>query len=110
MALVEGGWVYPQGVFRSGFDLAGSEGVIEWDSESSEPITRLLSGTDEEVPAVGVPQSVLAEDPYTTQIRHVHHALESGEPFAVTPEESLHALRVALAAKESLRTGRAVAS
>ncbi|MEX2541217.1 MAG: Gfo/Idh/MocA family oxidoreductase [Trueperaceae bacterium] len=109
MALLEGGWVYPPGLFRVGFDLAGTEGVIEWDSDSSEPVRRFLSDSNANAAAVGLPLGGLEEDPYTGQIRHVHQALESGDPFAVTPEEALAALRVALAAKESLRTGRAVA-
>jgi myo-inositol 2-dehydrogenase/D-chiro-inositol 1-dehydrogenase len=109
IALVEGGWAYPPGLFRTGFDLAGSNGVIEWDSDSSEPIRRSLTAGGDGPAGVGLPLSVLAEDPYTTEIRHVHRALEQGEPFEVSPQESLEALRIALAARESLRTGRAVA-
>jgi myo-inositol 2-dehydrogenase/D-chiro-inositol 1-dehydrogenase len=108
IALVEGGWAYPPGLFRTGFDLAGSGGVIEWDSDSSEPVHRYHGTGGGHQERVGLPLSVLAEDPYTTEIRHVHRALERGEPFEVKPAEALAALYTALAARESLRTGRAV--
>jgi len=109
MALVEGGWAYPAGVFRTGFDLAGRDGLIEWDSDGSETIKRFLLPTEPGGAAeVGLPLTVLAEDPYTTEIKHVHAALRDGAPFAVTPQDATEALRIALAAKASLRSGRAV--
>jgi myo-inositol 2-dehydrogenase / D-chiro-inositol 1-dehydrogenase len=110
MALVEGGWAYPSGVFRTGFDLAGSDGLIEWDSDSSESIRRYLLPTGPgEAAEVGLPLTVMAEDPYTTEIKHVHDALVHDRPFAVTPQEATAALRVGLAARASLRSGRSVA-
>ncbi len=110
MALVEGGWVYPTGVFRTGFDLAGTDGAIEWDSDSTESIGRhLLPSESDAAPEVGLPLTVMAEDPYTTEIKHVHAALVHGTPFAVTPAEAAAALRIGLAARASLRTGRSVA-
>jgi myo-inositol 2-dehydrogenase/D-chiro-inositol 1-dehydrogenase len=109
MALVEGGWAYPPGLFRTGFDLAGSGGVIEWDSDGSESIRRHLGPDGVGAARVGLPLSVLAEDPYTTEIKHVKRALELDEPFDVSPADALAALRIALAANTSLRSGRAVA-
>ena len=41
-------------------------------------------------------------------LQHVLDALDSGSAFLVTPDDALAALRVALAAIESLRTGRPV--
>ena len=109
MALVEGGWAYPPGVFRTGFDLAGRDGLIEWDSDGSETIRRYLLPTGSSgAAAVGLPLTVFAEDPYTTEIKHVHAALRDGTPFDVTPQDATEALRIALAARASLREGRAV--
>lgn len=109
MALVEGGWVNPPGTFRTGFDIAGTDGVLEWSSDTTEPLQHfLLPRETQGVADVGLPLSSLTEDPYVTQIRHVHHALTHDEPFAVTPQEALEALRLTLAARESLRTGRSV--
>lgn len=109
MALIEGGWAYPAGVFRTGFDLAGTDGLIEWDSESSESVRRyLLAAEPGKAPEVGLPLTVMAEDPYTTEIKHVHDALVHDRPFAVTPQEATTALRIGLAARASLRSGRSV--
>ncbi len=108
MAQIEGGWAYPKGTFRTSLDIAGSQGLIEWHSDSSSTIKNFLEPQDTDVGAVGIPSSVLTEDPYTTQIKHFKHALENETPFDVTPQDALAALEIALAARESLQSGRAV--
>jgi myo-inositol 2-dehydrogenase / D-chiro-inositol 1-dehydrogenase len=108
-ALVEGGWAYPPGVFRTSIDIAGSDGVIEWRSDDAVTIQPFLKPKGETgVARVGVPSSILAEDPYTTEIKHAYDCVKNNKPFLVTAEDGLEALRIALAAKESLRTGQAV--
>jgi len=105
MTLVEGGWANPPGVFRTGFDLGGSKGLLEWRSDDTELLRPfLLPAEGGEVAKVGTPLSVLSEDPYTTEIKHVYDALTNDTPFLVTPEEALEALRLALAARRSLET------
>jgi myo-inositol 2-dehydrogenase / D-chiro-inositol 1-dehydrogenase len=109
MALIEGGWAYPPGYFRTSMDIAGSDGVIEWRSDDAITIQPFLKPTGEEnIARVGVPSSILAEDPYTTEIKHAYNCIKSNKEFLVTAEDGLEALRIALAAKESLRTGKAV--
>jgi myo-inositol 2-dehydrogenase / D-chiro-inositol 1-dehydrogenase len=109
MALVEGGWAYPPGVFRTSMDIAGSDGVIEWRSDDATTIQPFLKPKGEiGVARVGVPSSILAEDPYTTEIKHAYDCIKNNKPFLVTAEDGLEALRIALAAKESLQTGKAV--
>ncbi len=108
MAQIEGGWAYPAGVFRTGFDIAGSSGLIEWSSDNSNTVKSFLEPVSSTAAEVGLPLSILAEDPYLTQIKHVKHALETGSDFLVTPSEALEALRIGLAAKRSLETGRSI--
>ena len=108
MAQIEGGWAYPAGVFRTGFDIAGSSGLIEWSSDDTNTIKSFLEPTNSGVAEVGLPLSILAEDPYLTQIKHVKQALETRTEFLVTPTEALEALRIGLAAKRSLETGRSI--
>jgi myo-inositol 2-dehydrogenase / D-chiro-inositol 1-dehydrogenase len=108
MAQVEGGWAYPAGVFRTGFDIVGSSGLIEWSSDNTNTIKSFLEPTNSSAAEVGLPLSILAEDPYVTQIKHVKQALETGTEFLVTPTEALEALRIGLAAKRSLETGQSV--
>jgi predicted dehydrogenase len=109
MALIEGSWAYPKGVFRTAIDISGTDGLIEWNSDASSTLKPFLeNAVADGAPDVGLPLSLLAEDPYETQIRHVKHALETNTPFLVTPEDALEALRIALAARMSLETGRVV--
>ncbi len=108
IGLVEGGWAYPQGVFRTAFDIACSDGLIEWSSDASSTVLPFLEGAVRDESEVGLPQSILAEDPYLTQIKHVKLALETNAPFLVTSEDALEALRIALAARQSLETGSTV--
>jgi predicted dehydrogenase len=51
---------------------------------------------------------MVAESPFTTELRHFYDALIHDKPFSVTAEDALAALQIALAARESLNTGRAV--
>ena len=106
MALLEGGWVYPPGAFRTGFDVAGKDGLIEWHSDGGSAVRSFTEAGEAQAGEVGLPPS--AEDPYTIQIRHVHHALSRDEPFAISPEDAVGALELALAARRSLETGRPV--
>ncbi len=108
IAQIEAGWAYPKGTFRTSLDIAGKDGLIEWHSDNSSTIKSFLEPEQGDVGAVGIPSSVLIEDPYTTQIKHFKHAITTNTAFEVTPEDALAALEIALAARESLATGRAV--
>jgi myo-inositol 2-dehydrogenase/D-chiro-inositol 1-dehydrogenase len=108
MALVEGGWANPPGVFRTAIDISGSDGLIEWDSEQTPPLRTYFPQILNKAAQVGLPVSGLTEDPYTAEIRHAYHAIRSGTPFEVTAEDALQSLRIALSAKESADTGRPV--
>lgn len=107
MAIVEGGWAYPSGYFRTALDLAGDRGLVEWSSDQPPPLGTLFP-KDEAAPEVGLPMAGLEEDPYELELRHALEALERGKPFDVTPEDALAALELALAVRESARSGRVV--
>jgi predicted dehydrogenase len=51
----------------------------------------------------------LTDDPYTTEIRQAYQAILSERPFEVTAEDALEALRIALAARDSLTLGKPIA-
>ena len=108
MALIEGGWAYPPGVFRTGFDLSGTDGLIEWSSDEPSPLITFFPPKAEETASVGLPVSGLADDPFAAELRHAYQCIQSGAPFEVTPEDALEALRISLAVKESLDIGRPV--
>jgi len=48
------------------------------------------------------------DDPYYREIAHFLACLESDEDLLVSPRDGLEALRIALAAIESLRTGHPI--
>ncbi len=108
LALVEGGWANPAGVFRTAIDLAGSGGLVEWHSDQAPPVQTFFPPKSREAESVGLPLSGLSEDPYTAEIQHAHAAIQSGSPFEVTADDAFQALRIALAVKESLSTGRSI--
>ncbi len=107
---VEGGWAYPPPMFRTALEIAGDAGLIEHPADSSAPLSIHLksSGADDSA-ELGLPLSPLAEDPYTTQIRHFHDVLTGRTQQArVEAEDGLIAVQIALAAVESARSGRSV--
>jgi len=108
MALVEGGWAYPPGVFRTAFDISGTDGLIEWNSDQPLPIQTYFAGEQTRAKSVGLPVAELSEDPYTSEIRHVYEAISTGAPFEVSALDALAALRISSAVRESLTTGNAV--
>jgi len=64
--------------------------------------------TAEEHQAVGLPGSPVAEDPYRLELRDFLRAITHGGTARVEARDGLAALRIALAADESARSGRVV--
>ncbi|MFB9991014.1 Gfo/Idh/MocA family protein [Deinococcus oregonensis] len=108
LSLIEAGWAYPDGLFRTAIDLAGSSGVIEWNSDAAPAVKTFHRGEPQRAAPVGLPEVSPAADPFVLQLRQVRDALQQGAPFDITPGEALGALRVALAVRDSARSGQAV--
>jgi predicted dehydrogenase len=105
---VAGAWAYPPPTFRTGLEIAGDAGLIEFDSAATAPIEWLLLENQGEAPDVALPASPLSESPYTTQIKEFYAGLVHGRPIRVSAEDGLAAVQIALAAVESAHSGRAV--
>lgn len=106
---VEGGWVYPAPMFRTSLEVAGSHGLIEHPAASSAPLAFYLHRTSDDAPAIAVPTSPLAEDPYAVQIRHFYDLLSGrDDQERITAEDGFEAVCIAQAAIESARSGRPV--
>jgi predicted dehydrogenase len=106
---IEGGWAYPAPLFRTSLEIAGQEGLIEHPTGSSVPLGVYLHQTEKTDVDIAVPASPLAEDPYTTQLRHFYDVLSGVTSTPrVTAEDGAAAVQIALAAIESARTGRPV--
>jgi len=108
---LEGSWAYPPGNFRTRLEISGDEGLLEMDSLENLPFSVVLKqeGTDL-LAGIPVPESPMypTDDPYFREIAHFLSCLESGDDFLVSPQDGLEALRIALAAIESLRIGQPV--
>jgi len=108
---LEGSWAYPPGNFRTRLEIAGDEGLLEVDSLDTLPLSVTLKQEKATLAAgIPVPESPMhpTDDPYYREIAHFLACLESGDDFLVSPRDGLEALRIALAAIESLRTGQPV--
>lgn len=103
---IEGGWANPAPLFRTGLEIAGDQGLIEHPPESSIPLGIYMK--QQQASDAGVPSSPLLEDPYTTQIKHFYDVLANDAPARVSAEDGAAAVRIALAAVESARTGQRV--
>jgi predicted dehydrogenase len=105
---VEGSWAYPP-TFYTAFEVAGSEGLLTFDAESSKPIQFLRHQQgDTEIPEVPLPSNPLLESQYVTEIRAFYEAIAHDAPVRVSAVDGLAAIQVALAAIESAQTGRAI--
>jgi len=106
IAHVEGSWAEPSG-FTVKCEVSGSEGIIE-STNSESPLQVNLKQTDTSKPAVAVPESPLSESPYTTEIRHFIECIQENKTPRVTVDDGIYAIKVGLAALESIQTGQPV--
>ncbi|AYY12447.1 gfo/Idh/MocA family oxidoreductase [Actinobacteria bacterium YIM 96077] len=104
---VEGSWAHPPPTFRTRGEIAGTRGLLEFDSDRTAPVRASLRSTAP-ASAVPLPSSPLAEPPHTTQLRHFLAVLDGTAEPVVTADDGLAALRIASAAADSIVTGRPV--
>ena len=105
---LEGTWADPAG-FATTFEIAGDAGLLSHDSRRTAPLRQALrpAATAEAKVAAFNPLAA-DDDPYFAQIAAFAAAVRGEAPVAVPPVEARRAVAVATAARESLRTGRAI--
>lgn len=104
---ITGLWGLPDQKFRTTFRVAGGDGLLRHDS-TSVPGYRI---TAQGVRAAneGIPSSPMTESPYLSELREFAASWEEGGPEPrVGARDGIEAVRIAEAAVESSRTGRAV--
>lgn len=105
---VTGSWAHPNG-FRTTLEVAGDGGLMEHDSTGSAPLLSSLrqSGSGG---GVAFPESPMAstDDPYYKELAAFVSALQSNSPMPVTVYDGREAVRIGLAALESMETGKVV--
>src|SRR5919107_1196662 len=101
IAHVEGHWGYP-GPFNYSIEVAGSDALLTVDS--TEPASLQLIGGDPEE----IPDLASGESPYAKELEHFIHCIATGEEPIVRAHDACEALRIGLAATESVLTGEPV--
>ena len=111
IAHIESSWAYPPGGFHTKLEIAGTRGLLEFDSKSPAPLVVALKSSGASASPVQ-PQLLSPaadwDDPYYLELEHFLQCLETGTRFLVSPHDGLEAVRVALAAIESMRSGQVV--
>jgi predicted dehydrogenase len=106
---IAGGWVYPWPVFRTGFEIAGDGGLIQYESSDAAPVTPYLIGERNGGEAgTGLPDSPVAENPWALELADFVAAIQGNRPPRVSAEDGLEAVRIANAVIESSVSGRPV--
>jgi predicted dehydrogenase len=104
---VEGSWAY-EGEFHSTLEIAGSSGLMSYNSLDAAPILALFKQSDAKSAGVAVPKSPVKISPYVSEMRHFAECVRNGTPPTITGEDACQTLRVALAALQSAESGQPV--
>jgi predicted dehydrogenase len=103
IAHVEGHWGYP-GTFNYSIEVAGSSALLTVDSTEPAPLELIA-----EASAQGeVPDLASGKNPYEKELEHFVHCMTTGEEPIVQAQDACGALRISLAATESVLTGKPV--
>lgn len=108
MAHIEGSWAYPAPMFTVRAEIAGDDGLIEWESDKTLPLRQYLHTTDDSASDVALPGSPLNEDPWASEVKHFYQAVVDNTSFRISPLDALRGLQIALAVKESTKTGKPI--
>jgi predicted dehydrogenase len=106
---VEGTWADPGG-FKVTIELAGDEGLLEYNCNqpTGVPFKMAVTGGDGPRAGVAIPESPTNANPYQLELAHFLDCLERGVTPSITPQDGREAVRIALAALESIETGQPV--
>jgi UDP-N-acetylglucosamine 3-dehydrogenase len=109
IAHLEGSWAEAPGVFYYYYEVAGSNGLIEYDSRV-EPSLTLQSKAETEggQPGVIVPQSPTVVSPYELEMADFLHCIATGGKPVVSLQDGIASLRVAHAAMQSAQEDRPI--
>jgi predicted dehydrogenase len=107
---VEGTWADPGG-FKVTLEIAGDAGLLEYNFNQPTGVPfRMALATAAEGPrgGVAVPESPTGKNPYQIELAHFMDCLEQGIAPSISPRDGMEAVRIALAAIESIETGQPV--
>ena len=104
-----GGWTTSGAPFRTSYRIAGTGGLLTHDSADTAPLQWGEPHEGSTAKSHGAPlPSASGPTPFAAEMDEFLGAIRSGTDARVTAEDSLAALRIALAARQSAREGRPV--
>lgn len=106
---IEVSWAHPRTTFRTRIEVAGDGGLVEWDSIDRPPLVYELYDDEHGFRRIGSSPTADEDEPYYAELAHFIDVLEGRAEARVTARDGLEAVRVALAAIESMRTGKVIA-
>lgn len=102
-------WAQPGGTFRTRLEIAGDEGIVEWDSlDTPSLIIHRRNADDSGVERSAYSPLAPEEQPYYAELAHFLSCFERGVEPQVTARDALMAVKISLAAMESMRSGRPI--
>ena len=106
---VEGTWADPGG-FKVTLEIAGDGGLLEYNANqpTGAPFKAALAAPDGPQVGVALPESPTGNNPYQLELAHFLDCLERGITPCILPQDGREAVRIALAAIESIETGKPV--
>ncbi len=103
---IQASWAHPAGLFRTRLEIAGTQGLVEWDSlESPSLVSHKRNPADRGLKREERNPISPDEHPYYAELAHFVDCFERDVPARVTAHDALMAVKVSLAAIESMRTG-----
>lgn len=106
LSYVTGTWAAPGSVFRTRFEIAGTDGLVHHDSTEHSALQ--IDGGSAGASRGLLPGGSFTESPYLTEIRELAAACTGGPQPRVSAHDGLEAVRLAEAADLSLSRGAAV--
>lgn len=103
IAHVEGTWAHNS--FSMKFEIAGTSGILDYDSSKDKPIVASFRAGAGGAGGVAVPESPLLENPYHLELKHFMTCIAENRTPLVSERDAVEALKIALAAIESMETG-----
>ena len=104
---IECSWAHPVGGFRTRIEIAGTEGLIEWDSQGERPLRSTIIKNGKATHSHASPLA-REDDPYYQELAHFLDCLENDKPFLVSPHDGLMAVKVSQAILASMKRGEPV--
>jgi len=107
MVHIEGSWARPSS-FTYNFEIVGTNGMIDFNSERTMPILKEISNNNELNTGVQVPESPLKLEPYAAELKHFLDIIDNGVTPIVSPYDAAWDVKLALLAIKSAEQNKVI--